>query len=201
MKAIETVYKDYNFRSRGEARWAVFFDAMNIKWQYETEGYDLGRNYGWYLPDFYLSQLKCWIEIKPDRDLEESEYRKIRAFGSYIGPILCFTGLPSLSWNGTLFCKYVDSSSGGEYENYVGFAYCRECEKVVISISDEDRCRSIGDRILLDPNYEEFYLCDTYSEHRGRYTVQELEYGISAAKQSRFEHGQFGPPSKYLWTK
>lgn len=51
MKAIETRYKGYRFRSRLEARWAVFFDALGIKWEYEPEGYDLGEA-GWYLPDF-----------------------------------------------------------------------------------------------------------------------------------------------------
>ena len=34
MKPIETEYKGYRFRSRLEARWAVFFDALNIKWEY-----------------------------------------------------------------------------------------------------------------------------------------------------------------------
>ena len=31
IKAIETVYKGYRFRSRLEARWAVFFDACGVK--------------------------------------------------------------------------------------------------------------------------------------------------------------------------
>ena len=48
MKAIETVYRGFQFRSRLEARWAVFFDALGIKWGYETEGYDLGVA-GYYL--------------------------------------------------------------------------------------------------------------------------------------------------------
>jgi hypothetical protein len=30
--AIPTRYKGYHFRSRLEARWAVFFDALGIKW-------------------------------------------------------------------------------------------------------------------------------------------------------------------------
>jgi hypothetical protein len=51
--AIETRYAGYLFRSRTEARWAVFFDALGIAWEYEPEGYDLGE-VGWYLPDFWL---------------------------------------------------------------------------------------------------------------------------------------------------
>lgn len=39
LKAIETEYKGYRFRSRPEARWAVFFDACGVKWDYEPEGY------------------------------------------------------------------------------------------------------------------------------------------------------------------
>ena len=39
MKAIQTEYKGYLFRSRLEARWAVFFDACGVDWEYEPEGY------------------------------------------------------------------------------------------------------------------------------------------------------------------
>ena len=53
LKAIETEYKGYRFRSRLEARWAVFFDACGVKWEYEPEGYDLGDG-TYYLPDFLL---------------------------------------------------------------------------------------------------------------------------------------------------
>jgi len=41
----------------------VFFDALGIKYYYEHEGFDLG-DAGWYLPDFWLPELKTWIEIK-----------------------------------------------------------------------------------------------------------------------------------------
>jgi hypothetical protein len=68
IKPIETVYNGCRFRSRLEARWAVFFDALGIDYEYETEGYDLGRELGWYLPDFYLPTLNYWVEIKPIRD-------------------------------------------------------------------------------------------------------------------------------------
>lgn len=65
IKAIETQYRGYNFRSRLEARWAVFFDALHIKWEYEVEGFDLGE-FGWYLPDFWLPDLEFFVEIKPE---------------------------------------------------------------------------------------------------------------------------------------
>jgi hypothetical protein len=61
--ALPTVYAGISFRSRVEARWAVFFDALGISYRYEAEGYDLRGV--WYLPDFWLPDLKIFIEIKP----------------------------------------------------------------------------------------------------------------------------------------
>ena len=54
IKAIGTVYKGYRFRSRLEARWAVFFDKLGIVYEYEPEGFYLsdGRKY---LPDFRVT--------------------------------------------------------------------------------------------------------------------------------------------------
>jgi hypothetical protein len=62
LKTIETRYKGYLFRSRLEARHAVFFDALEIPWRYEVEGFDLGGIR--YLPDFWLPHQDCWIEVK-----------------------------------------------------------------------------------------------------------------------------------------
>ncbi len=64
MKAIETEYAGCRFRSRLEARWAVFFDAAGIPWKYEPEGFELST--GRYLPDFYLPECDTWIEVKGD---------------------------------------------------------------------------------------------------------------------------------------
>lgn len=64
IKAIQTHYNGYHFRSRLEARWAVFFDELGVRYEYEPDGYDLG-DLGWYLPDFWLPELRTWFEIKP----------------------------------------------------------------------------------------------------------------------------------------
>lgn len=64
IKAIETRYNGYRFRSRTEARWAVFFDAAGIRYEYEKEGYELPS--GRYLPDFWLPDVEggAWFEVK-----------------------------------------------------------------------------------------------------------------------------------------
>ncbi|MER2520107.1 MAG: hypothetical protein ABTQ34_05390 [Bdellovibrionales bacterium] len=60
---IQTKYRGYRFRSRLEARWAVFFDVAHIKWEYEPQGFSI-RGSGGYLPDFYLPDLDCYFEVK-----------------------------------------------------------------------------------------------------------------------------------------
>jgi hypothetical protein len=70
IKAIETYYKGYRFRSRLEARWAVFFDALGIKYQYEPQGFRISNRYPddggpfVYLPDFYLPGCDIYVEVK-----------------------------------------------------------------------------------------------------------------------------------------
>lgn len=76
MKAIETVYDGYRFRSRLEARWACFFKTLGIEYEYEKEGYDLDGV--WYLPDFWLPEQECFIEIKGQEPTED-EYGMVES--------------------------------------------------------------------------------------------------------------------------
>jgi hypothetical protein len=65
IKAIETEYAGCRFRSRLEARWAVFFDALGVQWEHEPEGFETSA--GRYLPDFRISAMApFWFEVKPD---------------------------------------------------------------------------------------------------------------------------------------
>lgn len=84
MKAIETRYAGYRFRSRLEARWAVFFQTLGLKWEYEPEGFDLGFGVR-YLPDFRVwypdDPVPVWFEVKPRLDLvTDEEWNKLTAF-------------------------------------------------------------------------------------------------------------------------
>lgn len=63
IKPIETIYNGYKFRSRLEARWAVFFDSLGIRYEYEPEGFVLSDG-TYYLPDFYLPDFDMWVEVK-----------------------------------------------------------------------------------------------------------------------------------------
>lgn len=94
--AIETSYKGYRFRSRLEARWAVFFDVMKIKWVYEPEGFKKDCDYCGtinYLPDFYLSEINVWVEVKGLFSTDNA--KKLAHFLDWYSPLPGFKD----SWN------------------------------------------------------------------------------------------------------
>lgn len=83
--AIQTVYKGYKFRSRLEARWAVFFDVLGIDWEYEVEGYALPSG-EWYLPDFMVTTPdgdSVFYEIKPKNTKPDSKFKEFQYMLEY----------------------------------------------------------------------------------------------------------------------
>lgn len=74
IKAIQTFYNGYYFRSRLEARWAVFFDELGLEYEYEREGYEVAAG-AWYLPDFKIDEL--WIEVKHKDDNDTNALEKM----------------------------------------------------------------------------------------------------------------------------
>lgn len=120
IQAIETSYNNFLFRSRTEAKWAFFFDYLQIPYAYELEGYQMGEVK--YLPDFHLDfgltlhhiddvfLKKLYIEIKPDKELEKNDRRKIEKFvedGN--NDLLLIQGQPDINIKMTLI-RYQDRS-------------------------------------------------------------------------------------------
>ena len=66
-EALKTEYNGTQYRSRTEARWAVFFDEIRIDFEYEKEYLTLPSKVR-YLPDFYLPQFSAYLEVKPNSD-------------------------------------------------------------------------------------------------------------------------------------
>jgi len=64
VKVLEQWFDGIKFRSTLEARWAVFFNAAGIRWDYEPEGFVIAGKA--YRPDFLLRDCGTWIEVKGD---------------------------------------------------------------------------------------------------------------------------------------
>lgn len=95
IEALPSYWRGNLFRSRTEARWAVFFDAVGLRWEYEPEGFKLSDG-TWYLPDFWLPEMKMWAEVKPDDGPTDEENDKGRLLVLGSGHPLIF--LPGAPW-------------------------------------------------------------------------------------------------------
>jgi hypothetical protein len=209
IKAIPTRYRGYHFRSRLEARWAVFFETLGVQWEYEPEGFSLDGER--YLPDFKVTtgDLVYWYEVKP---LGVTGDRKFARFCDQIQYHTEEDGYRSKRWNlearmlsgdpadvfaGTFPCprcglpedpKYF----AGEYDcgtrdhEWVGFL-CHECDDVTNCGGDNPWEVGFAG-IPFQPS--KGWIMTT----QGRYAV--LTYKISeamtAARSARFEHGVSG---------
>ena len=178
-KTIETFYRGFRFRSRVEARWAVYMDAMEVKWQYEPEGFELPS--GRYLPDFYLPDLDCYVEVKSKWPTEE-EFRKCwELVEATHSSCLILDGDPA-------FRHY------NMYEWFKGCHYSEEdkCDPGVAGMSATfNDCAKQGRWFWVDG------WMDSADEANRQYPSDDIEYltektknAIRAARQARFEFGE-----------
>lgn len=90
---VPTNYKGYAFRSRLEARWAVYFDKIGIEWDYETDAYLL-PNGEYYLIDFDIPEFGH-VEIKALGQVTEEEKEKCRLLSELLKTeVALFEGSP-----------------------------------------------------------------------------------------------------------
>lgn len=80
IQAIPTTYDGYTFRSKTEAKWALFFNKIGLPYTHELDGYQISKYRG-YLPDFYTEKNGGWfIEVKGSpRIITTQEWAKIKA--------------------------------------------------------------------------------------------------------------------------
>jgi hypothetical protein len=176
LKAIETVYRGYRFRSRLEARWAVFFDALHISYEYEKEGYDLDGL--WYLPDFWLSRLELFVEIKPGG--QWFYHRECDLLARSSGKdVLFLSGNPYPGEYGAGVYKHQWHSGSEPGE----IAVCRRCPGLSLlrQTADDEWFANMGKHTCSDDN-ERWPL--------GVASSPGLLSAYTAARQARFEHGE-----------
>lgn len=130
LQAIETRYGGHRFRSRTEARWAVFFDALGIRWDYEKDGFDLGGE-GQYLPDFWLPAFKCYAEVK-GQDFTVREANLCRLLARKSGyPVIMLPGVPD-------DLKYLAEGPDGLLREHV---FTADAELLVLAIEKARHAR------------------------------------------------------------
>ena len=171
MMAIETEYNGYKFRSRLEARWAVFFDAMGIEYEYEPEGYEFEDGTR-YLPDFriYVRHRSyddewepVYVEVKGI--MTPNDQMKIEKLSKYV-PVLVVGGIPA------------DSNESlriwGEDGDFYSFRYI-DCDEYWATFSIYK-----GIPWICGPDHDEFD------------GGESMNKALLKARKARFEYGQKG---------
>lgn len=129
LKAIETHYRGHRFRSRLEARWAVFFDTLDLLWEYELEGFEL-QDGTRYLPDFRVRTPQGshrWIEVKPPIVSTDSKFESFcKALEPEGETAVLVSGSP-LDWlnSGRSFCPRCGAPHKDPLETTI---YCWQCD-------------------------------------------------------------------------
>lgn len=180
IKPIETEYKGYRFRSRLEARWAVFFDVCGVRWEYEPEGYDLGDGI-YYLPDFLLHGVTgrdggdLWVEVKGWMTDEDAV--KIRRFAELGHKVLVVGPIP----DGETADQIDSEISDRAYNDHHGWP-------------NEFNFRTIdGDYFAAHPGVNSrggFELFGDDSSYMLDRNDKKTEEAYRIARQARFEHGE-----------
>lgn len=130
--AIPTKYKGCTFRSRLEARWAVFFDYLRIRWDYEPEGYVL-EDGTLYLPDFHIPHLDVWIEVKGEHPSPEEESKaQLLAKGTGKNVYLFYGSLPEEVEVTNHLSALSYTPAGGGPDSYYQWCACPTCGKLGI---------------------------------------------------------------------
>lgn len=165
-KAIETRYGGCRFRSRTEARWAVLFDYLGHRWEYEKEGFEL-PGVGKYLPDFWLPDLDVWIEVKGGEATGE-ELARCGALADETGKrVLLVMGTPEV---GSKQIWFFAPGRSGQSECVLtsrGDAVCKN--KDTIGFGEAQR---LNGRASIPTSF--------------------LKAAINRARSARFEHGELG---------
>lgn len=187
IKAIQTKYKGYTFRSRLEARWAVFLDALRIRWQYESEGYVLsdGRTY---LPDFWLPKVGLRTTEKPAGlflEVKGVDYEELSdAYTALLGDFVVEKKAALIVLSGGLV------QSGNERHDFYQFEYCPTDYGSVSWDNCMLWCKCYKCKLVKIEFCEGSYM---KCEHCGSKCDDEhpdIRQAVDKARSARFEHGE-----------
>lgn len=179
---IETHYAGCRFRSRTEARWAVFFATLGIRWEYEPQGYLVNGKP--YLPDFEVAMPtgeRIFAEVKgAGADEHEGAHVDLcRALARESGRrVLLLVGVPAHR----LYHVFAPGLPGGSF--------------MAAFFHDDGHMLTVADQywfqmVALD---EATGVLEFTHNERGliKSFGQGLVDAVAAARSARFEHGESG---------
>ena len=177
IKPIETFYAGSRFRSRLEARWAVFFNWLKIQYLYEPEGFML-EDGTMYLPDFYLPDQDTFFEVKGV--MRDADNHKIQQFREDSGkPVV--VGYDDMRFDATDRWEHSYEFAGRDSSV---LARCKECGKpYFMGINGSFRCRCCG-AYAGDGHF------DILGWGNGQSESWDFAIASHKATQARFEHGE-----------
>lgn len=185
MKAIQTRWGGYRFRSRVEARWGIFFEHLLVPWEYEKEGFTLPA--GLYLPDFFLPEQNCWVEIKGQNPTVEE-----RALCSQLA---CHQNQRVYLFAGRLFLPGTGPLSGGLAPSAIAFYPNGDVDDGEHHWCDCEICGACGIEFQgRSHNLPCRGMClrDGHQYKGRRYDSTRVMDAYRAALSARFEHGEKG---------
>lgn len=207
IKPIETVYNGYRFRSRLEARWAVFFDALGVKYEYELEGYCMSDG-SCYLPDFFLPDIDYYVEVKGKNKHIVEDMTKLKKFvlesktaviilsdipydpssrGLFWFPIIFFTARNGGVVDGCYACFY-EGWRGAIIHSDFYIGYRKKFFLNIDGYGDEENERIFR---LIQPIFGSQLDSGTFGiKDAFEAELMPVECAFTKARQARFEHGE-----------
>lgn len=182
LNPIETEFNGYRFRSRLEARWAVFLTALGVVYYYEHEGFNLeGKQY---LPDFWLPALQCFIEIKGAPPTEEEQrLARLLALTAH-KPVYLFAGNVGLPTQADGYSSWKFDSEVTEPDFW--WSECQDCRTIGLYRPPDLHarpCTCVAPETLTPESFVD--LVSTYRCNSSR-----LVAAYNRARGARFEHGE-----------
>ena len=207
IQAIETIWAGCKFRSRLEARWAVFFNAIGYTigedclYEYQdVVSFDGTR----YLPDFYFPKEKIYAEVKGTTEALQKDSKKLGICIDYGGPlsdgIIILGNIPDytrISWGNIPMFPFLYNYKGVIEENAT-FVYqkgyfgqrivCKDSSIILKIFSYERSFDCEAEEIPKSTKVENRW---TYYDNLRASEFQDLKDAYKKARHARFEHGEY----------
>ena len=210
IQPIQTRAYGHLFRSRVEARWAVFFETLGLKWEYEPEGFLVDDEP--YLPDFRITTPQggvLWVEVKGSHVQSDPKFdrfkKAIEEQARWIGDgsdtvirANLVSGSPKEFLQDHFMCyrcsQFLKEESGyRRYNEDVG-SYCFECDMETpggsgnaVQFDGFSGCGRRGFRALGYVPYKGDIVVPLVVAEAVELNIEEA---VEVAMSARFEHGE-----------